>query len=96
MDRARVLALLEQRKPTLTEQIGMTRPALFGSTVRDVARDGSDIDLLVAFDAPATAERYLGVQLYLEDLLGCAIELVTEKGLREELRPFIEAEAADV
>ena len=96
MGRARVLALLRQHKSTLTERYGVTRLALFGSTVRDEARDGSDIDLLVAFDGPATAERYFGVQFYLEDLLGCAIDLVTEKGLRPELRPFIETEAASV
>lgn len=96
MDRARVLALLAQSKPTLAERYGVTRLALFGSILRNGMRDGSDIDILVAFDGPATAERYFGVQFYLEDLLGCAIDLVTEKGLRAELRPFIEAEAVGV
>jgi len=74
----------------------VTRLALFGSTVRDSARVGSDIDILVAFDGPATAERYFGVLFYLEDLFGVAVDLVTEKGLRPELRPFIEADAVDV
>jgi len=36
------------------------------------------------------------VQSYLEDLFGVAVDLVTEKGLRAELRPFIEAEAIGV
>jgi predicted nucleotidyltransferase len=96
MDRAGVLARLAQSKSTLAGRYGVTRLALFGSAARDAARDGSDIDILVAFDGPATAERYFGVQSYLEDLFGVAVDLVTEKGLRAELRPFIEAEAIGV
>ena len=96
MDRAKVLALLARSKPELAARYGVTRLALFGSTVRGAARDGSDIDILVAFDGPATAGRYFGVQFFLEDLLGGAVDLVTEKGLRAELRPFIEAEALSV
>jgi len=33
---------------------------------------------------------------FLEDLLGCAVDLVTDKALRPELKPFIEDEAIDV
>jgi uncharacterized protein len=32
----------------------------------------------------------LRVQFYLEDLFGCAVDLVTDKALRAELRPFKE------
>ena len=54
------------------------------------------MDILVAFDGPATSKRYFGVQFYLEDLLGCSVDLVTEKALRPELRPYIEQERVDV
>lgn len=37
-----------------------------------------------------------GVQFFLEDLLGRPVDLVTEKSLRSELRPFIEREAVNV
>jgi predicted nucleotidyltransferase len=80
----------------LATRYGVTQLALFGSTARDAAQSDSDIDILVAFDGPATSERYFGVQFYLEDLLGCEIDLVTEKALRAELRPFIEKEAVRV
>jgi uncharacterized protein len=90
MDRMRVLDLLARSKATLAERYGVTRLALFGSTARDTARRESDIDILVAFDGPATAERYFGVQFYLEDLFGRTIDLVTEPALRAGLRPFIE------
>ncbi|AEJ02978.1 DNA polymerase beta domain protein region [Nitrosomonas sp. Is79A3] len=92
MNRQYALALLAQSKPELQTRFGVTRLALFGSTARDTASAGSDVDILVAFDGPATSQRYFGVQFYLEDLLGCPVDLVTEKALRSELRPYIEKE----
>ncbi len=96
MNRSEVLEMLLQSKPVLVTRYGVTRLALFGSTARDAARSDSDIDILVAFDGPATSERYFGVQFYLEDRLGQAVDLVTEKALRPELRPYIEKEAVHV
>ena len=96
MNRAEVLDKLSRNKPTLVARYGVDRLALFGSTARDAARADSDIDILVSFDGPATSERYFGVQFFLEDLLGRPIDLVTDKALRPELRPFIEREAVHV
>ena len=96
MNRIRALELLASSKPRLAERYGVTRLALFGSTARDQANNSSDIDVLVGFDGPATSEKYFGVQFHLEDLFGLPVDLVTEKALRTELRPFIEREATDV
>ena len=96
MNRARALELLSQSKAILAARYGVTQLALFGSTAHDAAGINSDIDVLVAFDGPATSERYFGVQFFLEDLLGCPIDLVTDKALRAELRPFIEKDAVHV
>ena len=96
MNRENALQALAQSKPTLMARYGVTHLALFGSTVRNAARADSDVDVLVAFDGPATSGRYFGVQFYLEDLLGAPVDLVTEKALRPELRPFIEKEAVHV
>lgn len=96
MDRQTTLKLLAQYKPYLASQFGVTRLALFGSTARDAAHSASDLDLLVSFDGPATSSRYFGVQFYLEDMLGRPVDLVTDKALRPELRPYIEREAVNV
>lgn len=96
MSRAQVLEQLAQTKPILATRFGVTRLALFGSTARGNAGVNSDIDVLVAFDGPATSERYFGVQFELEDLLGRPVDLVTDKALRPELRATIESEAVDV
>ena len=96
MRKQEVLQLLTQHKPDLVRLFGITDLALFGSTIRDTARADSDVDVLVSFDGPATAKRYFGVQFYLEDLLGCPIDLVTDKALRPQLKPYIEATAIHV
>jgi uncharacterized protein len=90
------IRLLTQSKPVLAERFGVRDLALFGSTARGCAGITSDVDVLVKFDGPATSARYFGVQFYLEDLLGQRVDLVTDKALRPELRPFVEQEAIHV
>ncbi|RCV88066.1 DNA polymerase subunit beta [Billgrantia montanilacus] len=90
------MQLLRDHLTTLSSEYGVTSLALFGSMSRDEAREDSDIDILVSFDGPATSARYFGVQFYLEDLLGHPVDLVTDKALRPELRPYVEREAVRV
>ena len=80
----------------LARQFGVKSMALFGSIVRDEAREDSDVDILVEFTGSATSKQYFGVQFHLEDLLGRPVDLFTEKALRSELRPYIEQEKVDV
>ena len=96
MNRDEVLALLRAHKPILMERFGVTALALFGSYARDQASDNSDVDILVRFTGPATSRSYFGVQFYIEDLLGRRVDLVTDKALRPQFRPFVEQEALDV
>ncbi len=96
MDKAQVLNLLNTHKPELERRFGVRDLALFGSTARGEASGKSDIDILVSFNGPATSARYFGVQFYLEDLLGRPVDLVTDKALRPELRPYVEREAIHV
>lgn len=96
MNKQQALQLLTRSKPELQMRFGVTRLALFGSTARNTATSDSDVDILVAFDGSATSKRYFGVQFYLEDLLGCPVDLVTEKALRIELRPYVEQDQVSV
>lgn len=96
MNRKEALQVLSLAKPELASRFGVVRLALFGSLARDEAHPGSDVDVMVSFDGPSTSQRYFGVQFYLEDALGYPVDLVTEKALRPELKPFIEQEAVNV
>ena len=90
MQKSNVIQTLTQHKSKLAQQVGVSRLALFGSTARNTATEVIDVDILVSFDGIATSQRYFGVEFYLEDLLGCPVDLLTEKALRAELRPYIE------
>jgi len=96
MNRAQTLLLLKKHLPVLAKKFGVKELSLFGSVARDDAVAGSDVDILVVFDGPAVSARYFGLQFYLEDLLGRPVDLVTDKALRPELRPYIEREAEHV
>ena len=96
MNRDEVLKVLRAHKAILAQRFGVTNLALFGSVARNEMSDDSDIDILVRFDGPATSKAYFGAQFYLEDLLGHPVDLVTDKALRVELRPYVEREAINV
>jgi predicted nucleotidyltransferase len=74
------------------DAFGVRSLGLFGSVARGEERAESDIDVLVAFDGPATFDQYIDLKLFLEDLLGRRVDLVTERGLRAAIRPAVERE----
>ena len=88
-----LISQLRQHAPVWSERFGVHSLRLFGSWARGTATPSSDVDLLVTFDGPATARRFYGLQLFLEDLLQQPVDLVTEQALRQELRPAAEADA---
>ena len=92
MKRSDAIRVLASSKRELARRFGVERLALFGSTARDTARDASDVDVLVTFAGPATSKNFFGVKFFLEEALGCTVDLVTDKAVRRELREFIERE----
>jgi uncharacterized protein len=85
MKRHEVLAILAAHQETL-QKLGVKSLNLFGSVARDEARPDSDVDFLVEFNQPGGLFQLLQVQYYLEDILGCSVDLGTEDALREHLR----------
>lgn len=96
MNRNQLLQILREHKAALTSEFKVQELYLFGSMAREQATPNSDIGILVNFVGPATSKQYFGVQFYLEDLLHKPIDLVTDKALRPELRPYIEQEAIEI
>lgn len=92
MRRDDVLDILRAHKAGL-EQFGVASVALFGSVARDEAGPESDVDILVEFAGATTFDRYMGLKIYLEDLLGVPIDLATPRALKPRIRPAVEREA---
>ena len=62
---------------------------IFGSYARGDFHAGSDLDLLVDFDEGANLFDLVGLQQFLEEKLGCKVDLVSQRSLREEFRTSV-------
>jgi predicted nucleotidyltransferase len=96
MRREEVLKILEAQRSNLRAEFAVTSLRLFGSVARDEAQAGSDIDILVDFRETPSLFRFLRLRSYLEDLLGARVDLVTETGLKERARKYVEQDAISV
>ena len=95
MRRDEVLRLLREHRAEL-DRFGVKSISLFGSVIRDEAGPESDVDVLVEFEGASTFDRYMGLKLYLEDLLRAQVDLATPRSLRPRVRPYVEREAIRV
>jgi len=84
-----ILQKLQELKPELMTRYRVKELGLFGSWVREEQQAGSDIDLLVEFDSQADLFDLIGLNLYLEEVFGCSVDVVPRKALREELRDTV-------
>jgi predicted nucleotidyltransferase len=90
MKRDEVLEILAAHREPL-QRLGVKSLTLFGSVARDEARPDSDVDFLVEFNQEGGFFQLLQVQYYLEDILGCSVDLGTQDALKEHLRePVLE------
>lgn len=71
---------------------------LFGSTSRDAARDGSDVDIFIEAEPAARFNAFdlIDVKTILERRLDAHVDLTTREGLHPRLREQIEQEAIRV
>lgn len=87
--------ILRQHKKDLY-QLGVRTLALFGSVARNEGTAKSDIDILIDFDSKKGLFIFMEVKSYLEELLGCEVDLVTKNSLHPALKNRIIKEAKQV
>jgi predicted nucleotidyltransferase len=66
---------------------------IFGSVARGEADEKSDVDILVEAGPDISSWFPAGLVLDLEDLLGCEVDVVTERGLRPRIKNRVLKEA---
>lgn len=85
MRQQEALAILNSHRETL-RSLGVKSLLLFGSVARDDARPDSDVDLLVEFDRSVGLFSFAKLKRYLEEILGCSVDLGTLDSLKPYLR----------
>jgi len=78
---------------SIAAKYGAHNVRIFGSVARGEAKSESDLDVLVELEPGRSLMDHAELILDLQELLGCKVDVVTEKGLRSRLRERILAEA---
>ena len=86
MNRRAILDRLKAEFPGLRTKYGVKSVAVFGSIARGDDHEGSDVDVLVTSEGPATFRGFMGLKLDLEDLFGRRVDLGTPATIRPEIR----------
>jgi uncharacterized protein len=72
---------------------GVERLGIFGSFVRDEAKESSDVDFFVEFyPGKTTFDNFMDLGFYLEELTGRKIEIVTPASLNKFIGKYITQE----
>lgn len=77
--------IIRQNLPFLTERYQVESLGVFGSYVRNVQREDSDLDLLVTFRRTPSLLQLVDLENYLSDLLGVKVDLVMKENLKRRI-----------
>jgi len=72
---------------------GASNIRVFGSVARGESDEKSDLDLLVTMEAGRSLLDHASLWLKLQELLGCKVDVVSDKGLRPRIRDRVLKEA---
>lgn len=94
MTREEILELLKASLPKL-RKCGVREIGLFGSIARNEQNEKSDVDILVDLERH-TLDSYMDLLFYLEDRLGCKIDLVMKDSLKPSIKDSVISETVYV
>lgn len=81
---------------SIASRYGARDVRVFGSVARGEADDASDIDFLVELPAGKSLLDLGGLVVELSELLGCPVDVVTTRGLKDRIRDRVLAEAVSL
>ena len=81
--------ILASSKPELRKKYKVRELGIFGSYSRGQQKKKSDVDILVRFSPNASLFDFIGLGNYLEEKLKIKVDVVSERGIRPELKSSI-------
>ncbi|MFH1118158.1 MAG: nucleotidyltransferase family protein [Pseudomonadota bacterium] len=92
-----IRSLLEEKREEIleaAERRGARNVRVFGSVAGGDAGPDSDVDFLVELDESTSLLQHNALIRELGDLLGCKVDVVSERGLRPRIRDRVLREAS--
>jgi predicted nucleotidyltransferase len=80
---------LIQHKAELKKIFKVKTIGVFGSYVRGEQKGKSDVDVLVEFEEPIGLFEFMDLEMYLSNLLGTKVDLVSKKALKPHIGEHI-------
>ena len=81
--------ILASSKAELRKRYKVKELGIFGSYSKGEQKKSSDVDILVRFSPNATLFDFVGLGNYLEERLKMKVDVVSERGIRPELKNSI-------
>ena len=81
--------ILASSKGELRKRYNVKELGIFGSYARGQQKKSSDVDILVRFITNASLFDFVGLGNYLEEKLKIKVDVVSERGIRPELKSNI-------
>ena len=94
----KIKIILREHKDELRRKYGVLKIGIFGSYVRGEQEKDSDIDILVEFmpSEKMSLLEFVGLEIYLSELLGIKVDLVEKKALKPRIGKHILAEVVNL
>jgi predicted nucleotidyltransferase len=89
----RVLRAKRKEILRVAEKHGASNVRVFGSLARGEADAQSDVDLLVTMEPGRSLLDHAALWIEIEALLGCPVDVVSERGLKPRIRERVLQEA---
>ena len=89
LDKTLILKVLKEIKKEIKSKYMVNDIGLFGSYVKDMQNDSSDIDFLVEFEKGADLFHFMGLILFLEEKFNRKVDVISKPALKEDLRENI-------
>lgn len=85
---SQVFEKLKEIKASLNKDYSVKEIGVFGSFSQNNFSDESDVDILVEFERPI-GWKFFTLELYLQQVLGRKVDLVTKNALKKQVRESI-------
>jgi predicted nucleotidyltransferase len=96
MNLQQITSILSENKEFIHRRYKAEVRGIFGSYSRGEQKAESDLDVLVAFDKGATLFTLSGLSNFLQEKLGIKVDVVSERAIKKNLRPYIENDLVKV